>query len=197
MLGLCTSTAPTPSCLSPRQFFKMRCHVVFDQVAVTGDLANEIGLVAPGIEIAMSDLAIIVGPYRVVALTDVDHHVHVFGKPLNGHVDDLDSRADFAFAGGRKIGFINLNVLASGSGELFKVLMQQFAEIRHHLLRIAIVLVVSHCREKMRASHGDLHRLSGEGRYILKFCDEAKIDGIRESDPCKWRLDERRADRAA
>ena len=69
---------------------------MLDQVAVAVDLADQVGLVAPGVEIAVADLAVVVRPDRIVALADMHHHVHVLGQALDGHVDDVDRRADLA-----------------------------------------------------------------------------------------------------
>ena len=76
----------------------MRRHVVFDQVAVALDLADKVGLVSPGVEVAVPDLAVIVRSDGIVSLADMHHDMDVVWQPLDGHVDDVNRGADFAFA---------------------------------------------------------------------------------------------------
>jgi hypothetical protein len=103
--------------------FVVRRHVMLNEKAVTFDLANQVRFVTPRIEIAVSYLAIIVGTDRVIALANVDHQVHVVRQALNRHVDDVHRCADFVFAGGGKVRFIDLNMFASSRHQSFEVLM--------------------------------------------------------------------------
>jgi hypothetical protein len=48
--------------LVAEQTLIVRGHVVFDQIKVAIDLANKIGLVAAGVEIAMPDLPVVIRP---------------------------------------------------------------------------------------------------------------------------------------
>src|ERR1700738_2913897 len=57
--------------------FVVRRHIVFDEIAVTIDLADKIGFVSSLVEIAVADLSIVVGPYCVIALADVNHDMNV------------------------------------------------------------------------------------------------------------------------
>ena len=65
--------------LVAEQSFVVRRHVVLDQIEVTIDPANKIGLVATSVEIAMPDLAVIVRSDGVIALADMYAHMHVVG----------------------------------------------------------------------------------------------------------------------
>ena len=68
--------------LVAKQALIMRRHVVFDQVRVAIDSTDQIRLVTPSVKIAVSDLSVIIGPNRVVALADVHEHMDVVGKVL-------------------------------------------------------------------------------------------------------------------
>ena len=57
-------------------------HVVLDEIGGAFDLADKIGLVAAGVEIAMADLPVVFLSDGVVALTDVRGHVDVFAASL-------------------------------------------------------------------------------------------------------------------
>jgi len=57
--------------------FVVRRHIVLDEIAVTLDVADKISFVAPLVEIAVADLSIVVGPYCVIALADVNHDMNV------------------------------------------------------------------------------------------------------------------------
>jgi len=72
----------------------VRRHIVLDEKAVAFDLADEVGLVAPVIEIAVADLTVIIGADGVVALADMNHHMHILGKILDREVDRIDGRRD-------------------------------------------------------------------------------------------------------
>ena len=91
-LGSCTSTAPTPSCRLPKQSFVVVRHVVLDEIGRAFDLADEIGLVAAGVEIAVPDLRVVFLADRVVALADVRRDMDVVGQALDRHVDGVDRR---------------------------------------------------------------------------------------------------------
>ena len=80
--------------LVAEQAFVVGRHVVLDQERVAIDPADEVGLVAPRVEIAVPDLSVIVRPDRVVALADMHEHVDVVGQAFDGHVDDVDRRPD-------------------------------------------------------------------------------------------------------
>ena len=56
---------------------------MLDQIRVTLDLADQVGLVAAGIEISVADLPVIIGADRIVALADVHGHMDIFGKPFD------------------------------------------------------------------------------------------------------------------
>ena len=57
---------------------------MLDQIAVTRDLTDQIGLVAALVEIPVPDLPVVIGADGVVALADVDHHMHVVRQSLEG-----------------------------------------------------------------------------------------------------------------
>ena len=76
----------------------VRGHVVFDQIEVAIDLANKIGLVATGVEIAMPDLAVVIGSDRVVALANMHAHMHVVGKIFDHRIDHINGGSNFALS---------------------------------------------------------------------------------------------------
>ena len=91
-LGSCTSTAPTPSCRFPSSPSIVRRHVVLDEEAVAFDGCDDVGLVAAGVEVAMADLAVVIGADGVVALADVDQDVHIVRQALDRDVDGRPPR---------------------------------------------------------------------------------------------------------
>src|SRR4051812_9658187 len=107
----------------------MRRHVMFDQIGIAVDPADQVCLVSAGIKITMADLAVIVSADRVISLANMDEDVHVIGQSLDRHVDDLHSGLDLLFTCSCKIRLVNLQMLASFLGELPKILMKQFSEI--------------------------------------------------------------------
>src|SRR5436305_15116071 len=54
--------------LVAEMIFIVRRHIVFDEIAVTFDFANKIGLVAPLVKIAVPNLSIVIGAHGVIAL---------------------------------------------------------------------------------------------------------------------------------
>ena len=57
-------------------------------------LANEIGLVAADVEIAMPDLPVVIRADRVVALADMHEDVNVVRQSFDRDVDRIDGRSD-------------------------------------------------------------------------------------------------------
>ena len=125
----------------------MRCHVVLYEVSIAFDLAHEIGLIAPDVEIAVANLTVIVGADCVITLANVDHYMHVIRQVGDSHIDDVNGDFDVAFVRRSKIWFINLEVLASRSGECFEIVMQQLPEVGHHQRKVIIVFVMSNGRQ--------------------------------------------------
>jgi hypothetical protein len=158
-------------------------HVMFDKVSVAIDLANEVRFVPPGVEIAVANLTIIIGPDCIIALAYVHHHVDVVGKSLDHRVDDLDSRADLAFTGRREVGLVDLNMLAAGRGQFLEILMQQLAEVRHHPRQVVVIFIIGNRGQEMRAGHGDLDGFTGKGRYAPEFVDKPEIDRVEDWAP--------------
>ena len=113
--------------------FVVRRHVVLDEEGVAIDPADQIRLVAPGVEIAVADLSIVIRAHRVVALADMDEHMDVVGQTFDRHVDDVDGGADLFVARRREIRLVDLDMLAARLGQLPEVLVQQLAEVGHHL----------------------------------------------------------------
>ena len=98
-----------------QQPFVMPRHIVFDQIRGRTDLADQIGLIAARIEIAMADLAIVVLADRVVALTDVGRGVNVPRQPLNRPVDGVDRRIDFGIVRQREQRLVDLDMPTAGA----------------------------------------------------------------------------------
>ena len=142
----------------------MRRHVVFDKISVAFDPTDQIGLIPPDVEIAMPDLAVIVGADRIVSLADVHHHMHVLGKSLQAHIDNIDGSADFVVRCRCEIRLVYLQMLTTRRSKSLEVLMEELAEIIHHPDRVEIVFIVCDRSEKVRARHGDLHGLPCNGR---------------------------------
>ena len=100
--------------LVAEQSFVVRRHVVFDQVRVAVDPADEVRLVASRVEVAVSDLTVVVWADGVVALADVNGDVDVVRNSLDGLVDDVDGRGDFVLGGRREVRLVDLDMLAAG-----------------------------------------------------------------------------------
>ena len=86
---------------------------MLDQVGVAFDLANQVGLVAARIKIAVPDLPIIVGAYRIVPLTDMHGNMNVFGKAFDRQIYRFDRASHFVIAGRGQVWLIELDVLAT------------------------------------------------------------------------------------
>ena len=167
--------------------FVVRRHIVLDEIAVTLDVADKISFVAPLVEIAVADLSIVVGPYCVIALADVNHDMNVGWQSVDRHVDRIDRRADLLVTGYGEVGLVNLKMLTACFGQAPKVLTQQFAEVSDHPNRIVIKFVVSHRGEKMRTGHGDLDWLAREQGRRLKLVYQSEINRIRDRSPANRR----------
>src|ERR1700730_4086027 len=173
--------------LVPKVLFIVRRHIVFYEIAVTLDVANKISFVAPLVEIAVADLSIVVGPYCVIALADVNHDMNVSWQSVDRHVDRIDRRADLLVSGHGEVWLVNLKMLTARFDQAPKVLMEEFAEVGNHPIRIVIKFVVSHRGEKMRTGHGDLDWLARERRRRLKLLYQSEIDRIRDRSPANRR----------
>ena len=62
---------------------------MLDKEAIALDACDDVGLVAASVEVAVADLAIVIGADGVVALADVDQDVHVVRQALDRDVDGL------------------------------------------------------------------------------------------------------------
>ena len=102
----------------------VRRHIVFDEIAVTLNFADEIGLVAALVEIAVANLSIVIRAHGVIALADMNHHMNIIGQSFDRHVDRIDRRADLLVTGHREVGLVDLDMLAARFGQAPKVLMQ-------------------------------------------------------------------------
>ena len=153
----------------------MRRHVVLDEEAVALDGCGDVGLVAAGVEVAMADLAIVIGADGVVALADVDQDVHIVRQALDRDVDRLHRGADVLVVGDREIRLVDLDVLAPRLSQKREVRVQQLAEIGHHPRQVMVVFVIRDGRQQMRPCHGDLDRLPRERRDRGELVDEAEI----------------------
>ena len=173
--------------LVAEQAFIVIRHVMLDQIGVAIDPANKIGLVAAHIEIAVPDLTVVIGPHRIIALADVDEDMTSSGRSSIAMLITSTAAFTSSSLGGRKIRLVDLDVLAAGLRELLEVLVQELAEVLHHATNVVVIFVIGHRREEMRPGHGDLHRLSGEGRDRPEFLDEAEIDRVLDRPPADSR----------
>ena len=55
----------------------VRRHVVFDEITITIDLTNKICFITAMVEVAMTDLSVVIGANGVIALANMHHDVHV------------------------------------------------------------------------------------------------------------------------
>ena len=76
----------------------VRGHIVFDEIEIAFDLADEIGLVATGIEIAVPDLPVVVWSYGIVALANMHADMHVFGNIFDHLVDHVNRSRNITLA---------------------------------------------------------------------------------------------------
>jgi len=97
--------------LVPEEFLKGIGPIVFDQVRIAFDLADEICLITSRIKISVPNLPIIVRAYRVVTLADMDCNMNILGQVFNCYINCeracklelkgiVSKRADAAYAPG-------------------------------------------------------------------------------------------------
>jgi hypothetical protein len=97
---------------------------MLNQISIAFDLADQIRLIAAGVEIAVPDLPVIIGANRVIALADMNQNVHIIGKPFDRHVDRIDRSPHLLIISGCEIWLIDLNMLAPRGDQPIEVLMQ-------------------------------------------------------------------------
>ena len=136
----------------------MRRHVVFDQIGRALDPADEVGLVAADVEIAMADLRVIFLADGIIALADVHRNMHVVGQALDREIDGLDRSRDLVLVRHREQRLVDLDVLAARLDQHAEIVPQQLADIGHHPGDVAVMLVVGDLRQHVRPGHGDLDR---------------------------------------
>ena len=60
--------------------------------------ADQIRLVAAGVEISVPDLAVVIRPYRVIPLADMNQNGDVVRQTLDSEVDDVHGRGNLLIA---------------------------------------------------------------------------------------------------
>ena len=76
--------------LVAEQSFVVVRHVVLDEIGRAFDLADQVGLVAAGVEIAVADLPVVFLADGVVALADVRRDMDVVRQALDREIDRVD-----------------------------------------------------------------------------------------------------------
>src|ERR1700692_1068319 len=135
----------------------------------------------------MPDLPIVIGSDRVVALTNMHADMHVVRNIFDHLIDHSHGGSTLALSGGSEVSFVNLDMLASGRGQLLEILPQQLAEVRHHSGRIVIIFVISYRRQQMRPCHGYLDLLARKRRHGSEFFYETQVDGVENRAPANCR----------
>jgi hypothetical protein len=72
----------------------------------------------------MPDLSIVIGSDRIVALANMYAHMDVVRQIFDHPVDHINGGSNLALPGGGKVRLVDLDMLASGRGQLLKVLPQ-------------------------------------------------------------------------
>lgn len=86
-----------PQLSIPQVTLKVRGHIMLDQIGIAFDPANQVRLVAPFIEIAVTDLAVVIWANRIVALANMDGHMNVVGNIFDDQIDHIYRGRDFSF----------------------------------------------------------------------------------------------------
>src|SRR5215472_1166845 len=167
-----------PQLLVAEQTLEMVGHVVFDQIRMAIDSAYQVGLVAADVEVTVADLPIVVGPNGVVPLADMDGDVDVVGQPFYREIDRIHRGADVLIACRRKIGIVDLNMLAPGLRQTAEVVVEQLTQIEHHLAEITVIFVKGNCRQQVRPGHRDLYRFACKGGDCSEFVGQTEIYAV-------------------
>src|SRR5437868_2227599 len=112
-IGILDIDRADPELLVPQQAIERISPVVLDHVGSALDLADQVCLIATGVEISMSNLPIIMRSDSVVPLAYMNGDMDVFRKSVDRLVHCLDSGSHFIIIRGCQIRLIDLDVLAA------------------------------------------------------------------------------------